>query len=212
MTMPDLLERAGFTLRGAKRADCAHCSGSSRGTVSFTDEVAYCHRCHWTANMVTLARQAGVARDRTPSSNSAALKRAATRARANGPAPVGAAFRPASQPADLARQRREALLREFEAWRQQRIRELSDLYNALYRGAQRAQEWTARLREAGPPEAAATCEECAWDAFERLYHAEAKLNAAIDFLTCAIGSRWLERDSTIADVFRAWRRWLRRQR
>jgi hypothetical protein len=27
--------------------------------VSFTDEVAYCHRCHWTANKTTLAREHG---------------------------------------------------------------------------------------------------------------------------------------------------------
>ncbi|MBI3483848.1 MAG: hypothetical protein HY012_01670 [Acidobacteria bacterium] len=208
--MPDLLERAGFRLRGAKRADCAYCSGSSRGTVSFTEEVAYCHRCHWTANVVTLARQTGLPTVHTFPGKDAGLKPGPTNGTPNRTRPVGPPFRAASQPADVARLRREALLREFETWRQQRIRELSDLYNALYRGAQRAQEWTVRLREIGPADAAATCKECAWDAFERFYHTEHTLLAAIDFLTCAVGSQWLERDSTIVDVFRAWRRWLRK--
>jgi hypothetical protein len=58
--MRELLEHAGFRIRSAKRADCAHCTGRSRGTVSYTAEVAYCHRCHWTANSVTLGRQLGL--------------------------------------------------------------------------------------------------------------------------------------------------------
>lgn len=49
-----LLEQAGFHIRG-RRADCLYCEGSSRLTVSFNDEVAYCHRCHWTRNVRTLA-------------------------------------------------------------------------------------------------------------------------------------------------------------
>jgi hypothetical protein len=58
--MRDLLDRAGFRIRGATRADCIHCEGHSRGTVAFTFEVAYCHRCHWTANVRTLSRDLGV--------------------------------------------------------------------------------------------------------------------------------------------------------
>lgn len=58
--MPELLERAGFRLRGRNRADCIHCSGRARLTVSFTDEVAYCHRCAWKANTVTLAKELGI--------------------------------------------------------------------------------------------------------------------------------------------------------
>lgn len=60
MTMRELLERAGFRVRGPKRADCAHCTGRSRGTVSYTAEVAYCHRCHWTGNVLTLAHRLGL--------------------------------------------------------------------------------------------------------------------------------------------------------
>lgn len=57
--MAELLERAGFRVRG-RRADCIHCDGHSRLTVSFTAEVAFCHRCHWTANVRTLSRELGV--------------------------------------------------------------------------------------------------------------------------------------------------------
>src|SRR5713226_4928367 len=38
--MGALLVCAGFRLRGRNRADCAYCEGHSRGTVSYTDEVA----------------------------------------------------------------------------------------------------------------------------------------------------------------------------
>jgi hypothetical protein len=61
-TFADLLERAGFHIRG-RRADCPHCQaegrghGHGRGTVSFTDEVAFCHRCKWTRNIRTLSRE-----------------------------------------------------------------------------------------------------------------------------------------------------------
>jgi hypothetical protein len=55
----DLLERAGYHIRG-RRADCIHCEGHSRLTVSFNDEVAYCHRCHWTGNARTITRELGL--------------------------------------------------------------------------------------------------------------------------------------------------------
>ena len=58
--MPELLERAGFHIRSATRADCVHCQGHSRGTVAFTNEVAFCHRCQWKANQVTLACELGL--------------------------------------------------------------------------------------------------------------------------------------------------------
>jgi hypothetical protein len=58
-TMPSLLERNGFRVHG-RRANCIYCEGNSRLTVSFNDEVAYCHRCHWTANVRTLSRKMGI--------------------------------------------------------------------------------------------------------------------------------------------------------
>jgi hypothetical protein len=56
----ELLERAGFRVRG-RRADCKYCNaeGRGRGTVAFTADVAYCHRCKWTANSRTLSRALG---------------------------------------------------------------------------------------------------------------------------------------------------------
>jgi hypothetical protein len=58
-SLRELLERAGLRIRGA-RADCGHCQGHSRLTVSFTDEVAFCHRCKWTGNVRTLSRELGL--------------------------------------------------------------------------------------------------------------------------------------------------------
>jgi hypothetical protein len=58
--MRALLDASGFRVRG-KRADCVHCSGGSRGTVAFTDSVAFCHRCRWTGSARRLAREQGIA-------------------------------------------------------------------------------------------------------------------------------------------------------
>jgi len=65
--LAEMLERAGHRIRG-RRADCIRCEGHSRLTVSFNNEVAYCHRCQWTANVRTLARSIGV---NTPSPSAA---------------------------------------------------------------------------------------------------------------------------------------------
>src|ERR1700683_5578975 len=56
--MRELLERNGFRIRGS-RADCIRCKGGSKGSVSFTREVAFCHRCKWTANAAQLAAGLG---------------------------------------------------------------------------------------------------------------------------------------------------------
>lgn len=70
-----LLERAGFRVHG-RRADCVHCRGGSPLTVSFNDEVAFCHRCKWTANATQLARAQG----RTVPKETESHKRARVRA------------------------------------------------------------------------------------------------------------------------------------
>jgi hypothetical protein len=113
--MRSLLERAGFRLRGSTRADCAHCEGHSRGTVSFTSEVAFCHRCNWRANTLTLARDLGVLR---------------------GDNQVASVFR------EEARRRAhlDAEINRFEAWRGAMIREVSDRYRALSKAAVTAEE------------------------------------------------------------------------
>ncbi len=56
--LADLLEAAGFHVRG-RRAECIHCEGHSRLTVSFTDELYFCHRCGKGGNIRTLSRQLG---------------------------------------------------------------------------------------------------------------------------------------------------------
>jgi hypothetical protein len=58
MNMRALLKDAGYCVTG-NRADCRNCRGGSRNTISFTSEVAYCHRCAWTANTTTLTRALG---------------------------------------------------------------------------------------------------------------------------------------------------------
>jgi hypothetical protein len=94
-SMPRLLERATFRVRG-KRADCARCSGRSRGTVSFTSEVAFCHRCGWSANQTTLARELGLLS-------------------------LGRQAREEMRRELERRERLEAPIRAFEKWRDERL-------------------------------------------------------------------------------------------
>ena len=107
--MPELLERAGFRVRG-RRADCARCEGHSRGTVSFTDEVAFCHRCKWRANIVTLARELGLLKGE--------------------PQAVSAFHEEVRRRAHL-----ETEIKPFETWREDKIREVSDRYRSLPKAA-----------------------------------------------------------------------------
>ncbi|MGH9859090.1 MAG: hypothetical protein ACRD5F_03590, partial [Candidatus Acidiferrales bacterium] len=72
----------GNRIRSATRADCTRCPGSSNGTVAYTDEVAYCHRCQWRANRTTLERELGLrpalrgcGRRPTPAEQAAAERR-----------------------------------------------------------------------------------------------------------------------------------------
>src|SRR5207249_4584058 len=64
--MPELLERAGCTLRGRNRGDCPRCGG--RRTVSYTEEVFCCHHagCDFQGNAFQLARQLGLVRRLSP--------------------------------------------------------------------------------------------------------------------------------------------------
>jgi hypothetical protein len=118
--MRDLLERAGLQIRTATRADCVHCEGHSRSTVSFTDEVAFCHRCKWTANILTLARELGLL-----CSNSLA----------------SSAFR------EEARRRGHlnAEIGRFNDWRDARIRGVSNRYRSLSSAAIKASDVLAKF-------------------------------------------------------------------
>jgi len=52
-----LLEQAGARPRG-NRFDCSKCGGVR--SITHTDECFFCHKCHWTGNTVTLARELGI--------------------------------------------------------------------------------------------------------------------------------------------------------
>jgi hypothetical protein len=118
-SMPWLLERAGLRIRG-KRADCIHCEGHSRGTVAFTAEVAFCHRCHWTANTLALARELGLL-SRNPGVASALREEAQRRASV------------------------EVEIKPFDVWRESKIRQVSDKYRCLSRAAVHAENVLANF-------------------------------------------------------------------
>jgi hypothetical protein len=119
-SMRQLLEQAGFVMRGATRADCIHCQGHTWGTVAFTSEVAFCHRCKWRANVVTLARETGL----LSSNVQATMAIRATVRR---------------------RQQLESQVQRFEVWRESQIRSVSDRYRCLGRSATRAAQVLAKF-------------------------------------------------------------------
>lgn len=106
--MPELLERAGFRVRG-KRADCAKCAGGSRLTVSVAQGVAHCHRCQWSGNRITLSRELGLISD--PRTHQALLREREQR------------------------ERLEAPIRAFGQWRDERLRFAIDRHRRLSRQA-----------------------------------------------------------------------------
>ena len=112
--MPRLLELRGFRL-WRNRAECIHCQGHSHWTVSFTDEVAYCHRCKWRTNTVILARELGLL-----NGNFELRKKFLREAREH--------------------QRQNAEMQKFDAWRHDRIRAVSARYRSLSRNAGVAHE------------------------------------------------------------------------
>lgn len=112
--MRDLLEEAGFGIRSATRADCFHCTGSSRGTVAFTDALAFCHRCHWKANRIGLARQLGLLRA-SPETQRRLCEEAAHRRGI------------------------ESIIAAFESWRETRLSQVASRYRQLGRQAVLAQ-------------------------------------------------------------------------
>lgn len=55
----ELLERAGFRIRGS-RADCPYCDGHSRLTTSIGADTWHCHRCGRKGGINSLSREFGV--------------------------------------------------------------------------------------------------------------------------------------------------------
>lgn len=173
--MRDLLAQAGFLLRTATRADCVHCAGRSRGTVSYNAEVAHCFRCDWSANRLTLARELGL------------------------PRKTRAGWRAKTRRESWRRAKNEKEIRAFTQWRDERLRQVSDRHCALSRAAARAEQ-ALRSGLLTSEE-----QELAWSAMARFRHEEARLSAAFNFLTCAKASAWLEYDSRIEELFECWR-------
>ena len=194
--MRDLLAQGGFCVRTATRADCARCTGRSRGTVSYNAEVAHCFRCNWSANRSTLARELGLVGQASAcwglshqgrGENRQAKARPTRRQRAK----ARREFRRRAQNEDE--------IRSFARWREERLRQVSDRYHALSRAAVRAEK--ALASGVLTPEE----QSLAWDALARFCHEEASLSAAFDFLMCAKASHWLEDETRIEDVFTHWR-------
>jgi hypothetical protein len=167
--MRALLERGGFGIRSATRADCAYCPGRSRRTVAFTDIFAFCHRCHWKTNRIGLARQLGLL---NADPNTKLKLHRETR----------------------HRQAVESTLACFERWREARLSEITSRYRALGRQAALARQVLSHWPEC----------ELAWNALARFYHDEAKLCAALDWLSFAKASKWMDCDSAPTEVFAAW--------
>lgn len=112
--MRELLRQTGSVIRSATRADCAYCTGSSRRTVAFTDAVAFCHRCHWKANRIGLARQLGLLRA-SPETQRRLCEEAAHRRGI------------------------ESIVTAFESWREARLSQVANRYRQLGRQAVLAQ-------------------------------------------------------------------------
>jgi hypothetical protein len=121
--MRSLLELAGFQLRG-NRADCLHCEGRSRWTISFNSEVCFCHRCHFKANVITLARELGLFDN--PELRERFLREAGERKRQN------------------------AEMQRFDAWRDASIRQVSARHRSLWRNAGLAQEVLKKYPDCEP--------------------------------------------------------------
>ena len=79
-SVPELLTRAGATLRGRNRADCPRCH--RKRTVSYTEELYFCHHvgCDFRGNSITLAKQLGLLHALSPR-EARELRRTTERAR-----------------------------------------------------------------------------------------------------------------------------------
>ena len=93
------------------------------------------------------------------------------------------------------RRRKEAVIASFDRWREARLKEVTGRYRMFGRQVALAHQVLQRWPDCEP----------AWEALARFYHAEAKLCAALDWLTFAKASIWIDQDSTPQEVFTIWR-------
>jgi len=137
--------------------------------VSYTAEVAYCHRCGWSANQTTLARELELL-------------------------PLSPLARKEMRREQECRERLEAPIRAFEKWRDERLRLAIDKNRRLLRLAVLAEGVLKTYPDCEP----------AWDALANFYHFQAEIVGAIDRLSCAKLSDYLESPS-ITELFLEWR-------
>jgi hypothetical protein len=176
--MRELLCRAGFRVRSGTRADCAHCKGSSRGTVAYTDQVAYCHRCQWRANRVLLERELGL---RPPKGNGQTRRSA-----------------PALAQKIAAEQRRqlEAELAAFDTWRNWKLREIAAGERYLHDLQFHVGNALAENREL----------DSLWEALDLVVGELRNLAAAWEFFWRDPVPQYREHQVSMADLVAAWRR------
>jgi hypothetical protein len=123
--MRELLLRGGFDIRSTSRADCAYCTGRSRGTVAYTDALAFCHRCHWKTHRVELARLLGLLR-----TDFEAHRKLRQQMR--------------------HRQAIESTLASFECWHETRLGEITNRYRVFGRQAALARQVLAHWPDCDP--------------------------------------------------------------
>jgi hypothetical protein len=100
-----------------------------------------------------------------------------------------------SRTQEMQRRARIEELERFDRWRDSQIDRLTTLYQSLWSRSALAH----RILLLYPDEV------LAWNALAPFYHREAELSRALDFLTFAKASSWLESDSTPRKVFGFWR-------
>ncbi len=179
-TMATLLARTGFRIRSQTRADCCFCTGHSHGTVAYTGELAFCHRCHWKSNRTQLEKSLGLLQD---DAESQAMRRKA-----------------------LEQQRTVDLqIKNFGAWRDSKYRSLADKFLSLARAADRAHSFLGCEFQRREQAAEREISELAWAALGRLYDDEASLSAAMDALLCIPSSDYFQQTPKIDDLVKIWR-------
>lgn len=174
--MDELLRRSGYVTRGKNRATCTACSGRDQMTVSFTDDVFHCHRCHAKGSRMGLARRLGLLSQEKMTPRERLVVTAEIKQQ------VGEAKKLPGRAA-------------FKVWRSREELAATDECRLLGRMAAVA---AAVLRV--HPEA-----ELEWGMLARWYDAEAEIGARLELMFLEKACTWMPHDPTPADVLEAWR-------
>lgn len=188
--MRTLLERAGFRIRNSKRADCAHCPPTKRdGSVSYTDTVAFCHRCGWKSSRAQLERELNprIAPRIPPSPLRQSSARQAVASLPHSVTPRAGK--------SAAKREAEALLAAFRAWFEWTLLLIGKRERELFW----AKRKLTRLRRERPDD------DSLWDEIIRITEEENHLEELWEFVTRDPLPRWLEKPATLQEVFEFWR-------